>query len=305
MSRAARAAFTESSVVFGGFRTRVLEVDGTGPTLILMHGFTDSADTWRPLLTEFSAMGRRAVAVDLPGHGRADEMQPPLLESLDRFTNALVEAYAAEGPVILAGNSLGGLVALRAATRKGLPLAAVAGLGPAGLAHHLRLRRIERLSAWLHPALSVVERLPMPSVVLRNAATVFAMMSHNADLATARRYASHFRSWRDLTRLRSYLVTSLSEDVMVPVEQIGVPVLLIWGGRDRLVDVQGADRLLSVVPRSRLVIFERSGHVPQHDDPAQVARLLADLPASAELAPGSDPALTVLDTVKAPDLSSR
>ena len=122
----------------------------------------------------------------------------------------------------------------------------------------------------------------MPPVLLRSAATMFAMISGKADLATARAYASHFRSWRDLTRLRGYMVTSLGEDVMVPVEKIGVPVLLVWGRRDRLVDVRGADLLLAAVPRSRLVVFERGGHVPQLEDPARVARLLADLPAAAD-----------------------
>lgn len=35
---------------FAGYRTRVLRVAGDGPPLLLLHGFTDSADTWRPAL---------------------------------------------------------------------------------------------------------------------------------------------------------------------------------------------------------------------------------------------------------------
>src|SRR5881392_1373577 len=52
---------------FGGFTTRVLELEGSGPPLVLLHGWADSADTWRPLLDRLGRIGRRAIAVDLPG----------------------------------------------------------------------------------------------------------------------------------------------------------------------------------------------------------------------------------------------
>jgi pimeloyl-ACP methyl ester carboxylesterase len=48
-----------------GPETRALELEGDGPGLILLHGWGDSADTWRPLLAELGARDRRAIAVDL------------------------------------------------------------------------------------------------------------------------------------------------------------------------------------------------------------------------------------------------
>src|ERR671931_31971 len=51
----------------GGVATRALELEGDGPGLILLHGWGDSADTWRPLLARLARLGRRAIAVDLPG----------------------------------------------------------------------------------------------------------------------------------------------------------------------------------------------------------------------------------------------
>jgi pimeloyl-ACP methyl ester carboxylesterase len=276
------AAVAEAFPVINGVRTRVLEVDGDGPAILLVHGFTDSADTWRPLLSELAALGRRAVAVDLPGHGRADALQKPMLPYLDAFADAFVHMYHGDEPAVLAGNSLGGLVALRAATRSELPLAAVAGLGPAGLAHTRRLHLAETWAKRLDPALRVVEGVPLPRFVVQAFATVFALRVGKADLTVARHYASHFRSARDYTRLRSYLIGGLDEDVMgLPLDLIRTPVLLIWGDRDRLTDINGADRLLDVVSASRLVTFRNGGHVPQVERPAEVARLLADLPGSA------------------------
>src|SRR3954465_12700631 len=64
----------ESYETLAGASTRVLEVDGgEGPALVLLHGFTASPDTGRPLLERLDRAGRRAVAMDLPGFGVASD----------------------------------------------------------------------------------------------------------------------------------------------------------------------------------------------------------------------------------------
>jgi pimeloyl-ACP methyl ester carboxylesterase len=273
---------TERLVELAGIRSRVLEVAGAGPTVLLLHGFTDSADSWRPVLAELASRGRRAVAVDLPGHGRAEPLARPAFATIDRFTDALVDRYAADGPVVLAGNSLGGLAALRAATRPERPLLAVAGLGPAGLAYH---RRIERIVGWarrLDPAFRAADRIPVPSPLIRW--VMAGLYQHRlaegaADPSTVRRYASHYQGRRDLARRRADLleIGGAPEALEVDLERIRVPVLLVWGRRDRLADIRGATTLLDIVPDSRLVVVD-AGHCPQVQLAAQIADLLSDLP---------------------------
>lgn len=62
--------------IIAGIRTRTIEVDGREPALLLLHGFSDQADTWLPLLQELGVSGRRAVAVDLPGFGQSRPLKP-------------------------------------------------------------------------------------------------------------------------------------------------------------------------------------------------------------------------------------
>ena len=69
-------AFFEHRMELAGHSTRALEIDGAGPGIVLLHGWGDSADVWRPLLGELAARDRRAIAVDLPGFGRATKLQP-------------------------------------------------------------------------------------------------------------------------------------------------------------------------------------------------------------------------------------
>src|SRR3954469_22489431 len=102
-------ALHEHRLALGGHSTRALEVAGEGPGLVLLHGWGDSADVWRPLLGELAARERRAIAVDLPGFGRATRLGPgAVLPQLDAFAAELVRSWADGEPVVVAGSSLGG-----------------------------------------------------------------------------------------------------------------------------------------------------------------------------------------------------
>src|SRR3954468_16633266 len=66
----------EHRLELAGFETRALELEGEGPPLLLLHGWADSADTWRLLLDRLGRDDRRAVALDMPGFGTAPPPSP-------------------------------------------------------------------------------------------------------------------------------------------------------------------------------------------------------------------------------------
>ena len=273
----------EASPVLHGLRTRTLAVDGDGPSILLLPGLTDSADSWRPLLAELGTRGRRAVAVDLPGAGEAGTFSGGIrLANLDAFTTAFVEAYAGDEPAILAGNSLGGLLAMRAATRDDHRLSAIAPIGTAGLAYTPRWLLFERSVRAAYPLLQVAYRAPVPAPLVREGAAWLyerRLSEGRADRALARYYASHLdgmRSVRRFTAMMLAVADDVRADPLVPAD-IRVPVLLIWGDHDRLADVSGAQAVLDVVPDSRLVVLDGCGHCPQMQRPADIAELLNTL----------------------------
>lgn len=273
----------EASPVLHGLRTRTLAVDGDGPSILLLPGLTDSADSWRPLLAELGTRGRRAVAVDLPGAGEAGTFSGGIrLANLDAFTTAFVEAYAGDEPAILAGNSLGGLLAMRAATRDDHRLSAIAPIGTAGLAYTPRWLLLERSVRAAYPLLQVAYRAPVPAPLVREGAAWLyerRLSEGRADRALARYYASHLdgmRSVRRFTAMMLAVADDVRADPLVPAD-IRVPVLLIWGDHDRLADVSGAQAVLDVVPDSRLVVLDGCGHCPQMQRPADIAELLNTL----------------------------
>ena len=255
---------------------------------MLFHGFSDSADCWRPLLRELAQTGRGAVALDMPGFGEASrlEREKPVLPQLDAFAAAAIEREAQRSPageVVVSGNSLGGCVALRAAQRPGLPIAGAVPIAPAGLtmARWLSIIEGEALLRWLLRA-----PVPVPEVVVRQVVgrlyrTLAFARPREVDDAAVSSFTSHIRSKRDAVRI---LGTGhrVIEELRDPfeLERVGCPVLLVWGDQDRMVFATGAERVLRDVAGSRIEVIERCGHCPQVEAPGRLAELLLDFPAS-------------------------
>jgi pimeloyl-ACP methyl ester carboxylesterase len=264
---------------FGGYQTRVLELEGDGPPLVLLHGYADSADTWRLVLHELARRDRRALAVDLPGFGRAARLRrdEPILPQLDRFTSAVVEAAGERESAVLVGNSLGGCAAIRAAQRRDLPLAAIVPIGPAGLGLAPWLDLIEG-NALVQMLMLAAAPLPRPLVqafVGRAYRTLAFAPRAPVDPLVIRTFASHFA---DASTVRRYVHTArtLLGELHDPFEldRIDLPALLVWGRRDAMVPHRGARKLLDVVPGSRLEMLDACGHCPQLEDPERLVELL-------------------------------
>jgi pimeloyl-ACP methyl ester carboxylesterase len=244
----------EHSMQLAGHRTRVLELEGRGPGIVLLHGWGDSADTWRPLLAQIAASGRRAIAVDLPGFGRASRLAPgAILPQLDDFAAALVLEWGGGEPVVVAGNSLGGAVALRLAEQPELPLAGVVPVAPAGL----------DMPGWF----DVVERDPIIRRLLDMPIPVpVALLRSFSGPAFREPKLSH---------------PQLPELASAPFDLAAVacPVLLVWGTRDRMVPHSGARVVLGALPATRVELIEGCGHSPQLEATGALLELLLEFPA--------------------------
>jgi polyisoprenoid-binding protein YceI len=105
------------------------------------------------------------MAVDLPGFGRAEPLLRgrPVLPQLDAFAVALLAETAANGtstPPVIVGNSLGGVVGLRALEEASLPLGGVVAVSPAGLGIQPWLDVVAR-----EPVIHRLLALPLPPAV--------------------------------------------------------------------------------------------------------------------------------------------
>jgi pimeloyl-ACP methyl ester carboxylesterase len=255
------ASFYEYRLELGGHATRALETTGAGPGIVLLHGWGDSADTWRRLLEELARHGRRAIAVDLPGFGGATRLgQGPILPQLDAFVAELVLSWAGEERVVLAGSSLGGCVALRLAGHgSALPLAGVVPVAPAGLEPAGWFDAIE------HDPL-VRRLLALPIAVPK--ALVGRTLA--ADPELAQRSVVEALGWRH----------ALPELFAAPFDLAAIecPVLLVWGSRDRVVPHTDARHALDAFPSTHVELIEGCGHHPQLEATGRLLELLLQFP---------------------------
>ena len=272
----------EHRLELAGYDTRALELEGDGPPVILLHGFSDSADTWRLALDRLARVERRAVALDLPGFGSADALSDePVLPQLDAFAQAAVEQFAPRGEAIVAGNSLGGCVAMRLAERT--ELAGIVPVAPAGLDMARWFVLLER-DPLIRALLASPVPLPGPLVrgVVGEAYRRFAFRHPGRlDRKISRTFAGHFR---DRATVRAIHATAqrLLPELRDPfrLERIGCPVLLVWGRHDLLVFQTGADRVIDSVEKARLEVIEDCGHCPQVERAERFCDLLLEFPAS-------------------------
>jgi pimeloyl-ACP methyl ester carboxylesterase len=255
-----RATLVERVAVYGDVRTRELRQSGKGPPIVLLHGFTDSADTWRPLMRELKAKDRAVTAYDLPHFGAAE--RPPFGEALlpifDKFAADVVrDADRGEG-VILAGSSLGGLVALRAAQDPDLAIRAVIAIGPAGFGLQPWVGAI-RKTAFLVGAIS---RAPVPHAVARRAlgeAYAQLCVRKPLDVDVKARYASHLDpgDLGRILRLGGRVLAEVTAADVLNLQAISAPVTLVWGRYDALCPCAGSERaeqspLVTVGPKDVL-----------------------------------------------------
>ncbi|WP_066910268.1 alpha/beta fold hydrolase [Millisia brevis] len=290
----------------GGYRLRRLSsecgLDGA-PTLVMLHGFSDSADTWRPM-ARYLRHRAHLVAVDLPSFGRSEQLQvgratpdtpAPVYPELDRVVDAVLDHVDAStpGPVVLIGNSLGGALTLRAARRRP-DLAAAIALAPANIG----------LRGWLGgPLLSGakrVARLPLPHPLTRPfeaAAVAMTIPAHPARLTGLRQgwmFSNHMGAARmrhQLAIARRIIAESVSDfptpDLPAPgarstdVPASRTPVLLVVGDHDRLVTVERAQEAAAALGADTdVVVMSHTGHCPQSERPRKTAgyvlRLLED-----------------------------
>jgi pimeloyl-ACP methyl ester carboxylesterase len=174
----------------------------------------------------------------------------------------------------VAGNSLGGLLALEMG-RRGLARS-VTALSPAGFwnrpeqVYAFGLLLSMRLGARTLPAPAVRRLAERPATRAVLVGSIYA----RPGLRGPAEAVAETRALRDAKgfaqTLRAGLHVNVAEDV------VDVPVTIGWGSKDRLLLPRQADRARLRMPKARVVPLPGCGHVPMNDDPQLVARTILD-----------------------------
>lgn len=278
------------------------------PPLVLVHGFAAGSGHWRHNAEALAAAGWRVFALDLVGFGASSQ---PSLRLDNRLWARQLRAFLMEvvqGPAVLVGHSLGGLVALscgvffprwvRAVVAAPLPDPAL--LNPV-LRNHAQ-RWPPRRRPWRRWLKRVVVQLLCRLLPLELLVPLLARSPLLA-LGIQSAYARPVLDDRDLHRViarparrpgapRSLRAMSIAMALRPPaatapalLRRLRQPLLLVWGDRDQLVPLRVAEQVRRLRADLPLEVLPGCGHCPHDEDPrafnAVVLRWLRQLPGAS------------------------
>lgn len=243
---------------------------GSGEPLLLVHGFTDTWRTWE-LALPFLERGFNVLAPTLPGHAGGPPLPGRLTDTtFVEFLESLLDGAGWERPLV-AGNSLGGWLALQLAAR-GRARAAVA-FAPAG----------DPASVETLPYFRVMHRLVRRSAPIadRIAATDAGRRRMTKDMTVNYRHIPPGLLAHQLVgaaRCEATLpLIAFAEQHGWPLDTaaIEIPVRIVWGTEDAILAwPRSAERYRRELPQADWVELEGVGHAPQLDVPAVASELV-------------------------------
>jgi pimeloyl-ACP methyl ester carboxylesterase len=246
---------------------------GAGPALVLLHGLGHRRQGWAAVRDKLTPY-RDVISVDLPGHGQSPPLrangQPPV-EAIAGQIAALLSGLGLSRPH-LAGNSLGGTVALTLAAQG--RAASVTALSPAGFPGHGYEPYYDRalFSVIRMAARGIRPLVPALSGSTAGRALLYTIMVARPSQITpeqARGDVAGFVSAGAV--MRAVFAAPLRFTAPVPGD---VPVTIAWGTSDRVLPPANARVAQRQLPKAQFLTLPGCGHVPMTDDPGLVARVL-------------------------------
>jgi len=231
-----------------------------GPTIVLLHGFTHTAQSWGPFASRL-AEHHQVVALDLPGHGSAADVTTDLWGAADRVLDQV-----GDQPFVALGYSMGGRVALHLALRQPPRLRGLVLIGAtAGIEDDAE--RADRLEADTWRAGRLEAELDLDEFLAEwLAGPLFANLSPEQSQLAARQQNRPAGLAASLRLMGTGAQTPLWDRLA----EISVPTLVLVGSHDVKFTRIGR-RLKQGIPRSRLVTIGRSGHACHLEHPRSTA----------------------------------
>ena len=257
----------QSSVSINGQTLSYLERPGEGETIVLVHGFGADKDNWirfvRHIPKEY-----RVIAFDMPGHGDSDKTLDKTY-TIDFMASSLDQAVNALGisKFHLAGNSMGGWISILYATRNPNKVITLCLVDNAGLQavspepSDLALALLKGQSPLTPTSKEEFDEL-LGYAFYKKPFIPWPITSVLADKAMAR---SDFnkKMWKEFT--------TQSTDINPLLADLNVPVLVIWGDKDRILHVSTTEVLRKSLRNSEIIIMKDCGHLPMLERPQETA----------------------------------
>lgn len=247
--------------------------EGTGPTLVLLHGVASSLHTWDDWVKRLSPH-YRILRIDMPGHGltgndpTVERYQIAyMVDKLEKFLNKL-----SVDDVYLAGNSLGGYIAWNYALHRPDRVKKMVLLDAAGFPQDMPF--IMNFAAL--PVIGEMSAFMMPKFIVNmNIDAAYGDDDKVRDSLTQRYFDLTMRQGNRealINVFRTMKEQSKNPHLGDRVKEIKTPTLLMWGDQDEWVPLEVLRQFEQALPNSQTIVYEGVGHMPMEELPVQTSR---------------------------------
>lgn len=258
-----RADLDNKSVTVGTHTIHYLE-GGRGESVLLVHGFGGDKDNW----TRFSRYltdKYHIVSIDLPGFGESSRI-PQESYSVDAQIKRIHDFANTIGlkKYHIVGNSMGGCIAGVYAAEYPTEIISVGLFAPAGITPVVENELVKELKKGKNPLLVSTDEEYEHLLYLcfeKQPYIPWAVRSHLAAVAIKH---------RDFNEkvFKEFATDFVLEKRM---KDIKTKTLILWGDKDKILDVSGAGVLEKGIPNSKKVIMKDCGHTPMIERPEETA----------------------------------
>lgn len=263
--------------------SQFIEVDGMqvhirdqGPRddpnpIILIHGLAASLHTWQDWTAGLQAK-HRVISIDLPGFGLTGPSVEGdyQLSAYVRFMLRLMDTLELKSAV-LGGNGLGAEIAWQTAATAPRRVSALVLVGADGYeVSPLSVPLALRLCAI--PAMDWFARRILPRWLVAYSVRNVYGDSKRVTPALVDRYFELALRVGNRGALRQRFVQTDAGANAELIKRLRLPTLILWGGKDRMVPPDHAQRFARDIAGSQVVIFDDLGHVPQEEAPQRALK---------------------------------
>ena len=242
-----------------------------GPTsdkepIVLIHGTSASLHTWDGWV-EVLKEQRRVIRFDLPAFGLTgpDPQNNYKIEHYAEVVIAVLDKLQVNKSV-LAGNSLGGYIAWATAVLHPDRVSKLILVDASGYPYESKSMPLAfKLSK--NPLTSLLLKNILPkSLVARSVKNVYGNPDLVSDELVERYYQLSLREG-NRSALKARFEQTLPGPLVKKIQTIKQPTLLLWGKKDQLIPVKFGVQFAQEIPNSKLIVFDKLGHVPHEEDP--------------------------------------
>jgi 2-hydroxy-6-oxonona-2,4-dienedioate hydrolase len=246
--------------------------DGENPdqgNVLLVHGFAGSTFSWRYTAPALAAEGHRVIAVDLPGFGLSERSLSfsPTADQRAELLWGLLQSLDLGADWHLVGHSMGGGVVAAMALQRPEQVQSVifaAGAIPA--------EGRGRFSWVFHyPPLGRAVRHLTTRVIINEENVEKALASAYGREPTKDEFEGCYRPLliKDSDATLVEMFKARDRNLLNDLEDLELPVLLIWGEEDAWVQLEEGIKLHSLLQNSELVVIPGEGHCPMETAPLE------------------------------------